>query len=106
MGTTFTVRVDGKDSQQWSVDLGKDILEGKSDLMVRSMAEDSATITLQGKVRKSCNNSAGDIEVWLHLNGYPSATVAEHTATDSKLALAKKLLAKLTPEQIAELLKS
>jgi hypothetical protein len=106
MATVFTVRVDGKDSQQWSVDLGKDILEGKSDLMVRSMATDSATITLQGKVRKSCGNSAEAIETWLQSNGYPDAIVGEYTATDSKLALAKKLLAKLTPEQIAELLKS
>ena len=106
MATVFTVRVDGKDSQQWSVDLGKDILDGKSDLMVRSMATDSATITLQGKVRKSCSNSATGIMTWLRDNGYPQATVEEYTATDSKLALAKKLLAKLTPDQIAELLKS
>ena len=106
MGTSFTVRVDGINSQQWECDLGKDILEVKSDSVIGSLASDSATITLQGKVRKNCNNSAESIEGWLRVAGYPNATVTEHTATESKMALAKKLLAKLTPEQLAELLKS
>jgi hypothetical protein len=105
MNTTFTIRL-SKDSQnKWDVDLGAYILEGKTEAVVRALAEQSEIINKQGTIRRSVKiDSEEAIELYLHKNGYPDATVTKSVETQSNTALTKRLLQKFSKEELMEML--
>jgi hypothetical protein len=105
MNTTFTVKLSKDSTQKWDVDLGAYILEGKSEAVVRALAEQSEIINKQGAIRRTVKiDSEEAIEGYLHKNGYPDATVTKATETESNTALAKKLLQKFSKEELLEML--
>jgi hypothetical protein len=105
MNTTFTVRLSKDSTQKWDVDLGAYILEGKSDAVVRALAEQSEIINKQGAIRRTVKiDSEEAIEGYLHKNGYPDATVTKAVETESMKTTEKRLIAKYGKEKAMQLL--
>lgn len=105
MATMFTVRLSKDSGKRWNVNLGVDILEGMSDAMIRSLAEQSQVINIQNGIRRKVKADDGEaIEKYLQENKFPEATVTELEVTESNTALTKRLLAKYTKEELMELL--
>jgi hypothetical protein len=103
MSTTFSVETTKGSKLQYSIDLGVNVLEGLTQSQIEDMARQSKVIKLQGPMRTM--NSEEEIEAYLAKKGYDSATVTEGVEkTVSKTALANKLLAKYSPEEIEDLL--
>ena len=78
MGTTFTVTATKGNGVRYEIDLGVNILEGKTPEQVYAMAEDSAIVGLQnrkGSLLRTANGEA-DVEDILSGFGYTGATVA------------------------------
>jgi hypothetical protein len=103
----FTVRLHKDAVGQYAVE-GIDVLAGLTDAQVRSMAEESATIKLQGKIRQNVKvDSASAVFEYLSKT-YPECTVTNYTPEESTSAsaIAKKLIAKFGKEKLAEMLAS
>ena len=104
----FSVKLHKDAENQYDVELGVDLLAELTDAQVRQMAEDSAVIRLQGKIRQNVKvDSASAIHTYLS-KIYPDCTVEDHVETESTSVntIAKKLIAKFGKEKLAEMLAS
>lgn len=106
MNTKFTV-TSGKGTSEekgFTCDLGQDILAGKTDAEIRTLAERSEVIAVQGKLRKF--TKASDMEAYLRKT-YRDAIVDEGVEREvSTTSLINKAVAKHGKDKVEEFLNS
>ena len=109
MSTVFSITCTKGNGLRYSIELGRNILEGKTDEAIRAMAEDAAIVALQnrkGSLLRVCNGPEDVVDV-LKGFGYPNATVelyvekprATKPVTQEDV---KAYLKKMTPAELAE----
>lgn len=112
--TTFNITLTKGDSKKYTVSLGVDILEGKTEEVIREYATGAAVVALQNDSKLALRHAGDGVELESALKTmYPGATVSEYVKPEPKVTvrltpeamLAKALgidVSKVTPELMAQ----